>query len=218
MKSQKLDTMFWKCLIISVGGIVMVTVPLGITCYIIHDNWNIDFIMKSWIFQQNLFWIMMCLFVGLMFYTVLFRFGRCYGKFWKTLFSGMFVMYLVLLAGYVRNSIWIDDYIDHQFQQAEVTRTVKADHFTQIDGKTFVVNGYKYHVQSGNDVVTNYAKTPRKTRSIKIIWKEPGDRMSPVVKKFGDDGNLPMDNHWFTRQTYLSTPHDNDTLRVYIQK
>lgn len=174
--------------------------------YVIHDDWNINFLASRFVTRYGSFGLLLCLVTITI--GIYFTFEPGYLK--------LLLLWLVVLIPFV-GAIWqggqVTEYVNDQFRQHEIVKTVKSDHFTQIDGKTFIVNGHKYQVESGNQVKTTYASTPLKKREIKVSWREPG-KMPKAIRQMGFDGDLSTNGD----NVVIATPKNNDTLRVTIRK
>lgn len=174
--------------------------------YVIHDDWNINFLASRFVTRYGSFGLLLCLVTITI--GIYFTFEPGYLK--------LLLLWLVVLIPFV-GAIWqggqITEYVNDQFRQHEIVKTVKSDHFTQIDGKTFIVNGKKYQAKSGDQVKTTYASTPLKKREIKVSWREPG-KMPKAIRQMGFDGDLSTNGD----NVVIATPKNNDTLRVTIRK
>lgn len=174
--------------------------------YVIHDDWNINFLASHFVTRYGSFGLLLCLatiMIGI-YFTI------------EPGYSKLLPLWLVVLIPFV-GAIWqgsqVTEYVNDQFRQHEIVKTVKSDHFTQIDGKTFIVNGHKYQVESGNQVKITYASTPLKKREIKVSWREPG-KMPKAIQQMGFDSDLSTNGD----NVVIATPKNNDTLRVTIRK
>lgn len=182
------------------------TIYFVIYFYVIHDDWNISFLASHFATRYGSFGLLLCLAAIMLGVNYSLRPG----------YQKLLLLWLVVavpFAGVIWQDSQVVEHVNDQFRQHEIVKTVKSDHFTQIDGKTFIVNGKKYQVKSGDQVKTTYASTPLKKREIKVSWREPG-KMPKALRQLGFDADLPTDGN----NVIMATPKNNDTLRVTIRK
>lgn len=174
--------------------------------YVIHDDWNINFLASHFVTRYGSFGLLLCL--ATIMIGIYFTIEPGYSK-----FLPLWLVVLIPFVGAIWQGSQVTEYVNDQFRQHEIVKTVKSDHFTQIDGKTFIVNGKKYQVESGDKVKTTYASMPLKKREIKVSWREPG-KMPKAIQQMGFDSDLSTNGD----NVVIATPKNNDTLRVTIRK
>lgn len=195
-------------LIFSLMAIALVIGAIYFVTYfhVIHDDWNINFLASHFITRYGSFGLLLCL--AAIMIGIYFTFEPGYSK-----LLPLWLVVLIPFAGAIWQGSQVTEYVNDQFRQHEIIKTVKSDHFTQIDGKTFIVNGKKYQVESGDQVKTIYASVPLKKREIKVSWREPG-KMPKAIQQMGFDSDLSTNGD----NVVIATPKNNDTLRVTIRK
>lgn len=188
-------------IVLVIGAIYFVTY-----FYVIHDDWNINFLASHFVTRYGSFGLLLCLTTIMI--GIYFTLEPGYSK-----LLSLWLVVLIPFAGAIWQGSQVVEHVNDQFRQHEIVKTVTSDHFTQIDGRTFIVNGKKYQVESGDQVKTTYASMPLKKREIKVSWREPG-KMPKALRQLGFDEDLPTDSN----NVMIATPKNNDTLRVTIRK